>query len=75
MDAHPPDDDPHAKFRELCIVYGDFNRAAFLEEILNFIAGLWRNGCQALRHSHRCAEANQAACQASTTRTASRLCY
>jgi hypothetical protein len=46
MDAHPPDDDPHAKFRELCIVYGDFNRAAFLEEILNFIAGLWRNGAK-----------------------------
>jgi hypothetical protein len=39
MDAHPPADDPHAKFRELCMLYGDFNRAVFLEEILNFISG------------------------------------
>jgi hypothetical protein len=39
MDAHPPADDPHAKFRELCMLYSDFNRAVFLEEILNFIAG------------------------------------
>jgi len=39
MDAHPPADDSHAKFRELCMLYGDFNRAVFLEEILNFIAG------------------------------------
>jgi hypothetical protein len=39
VDTHPPDDNPHAKFRELCIVYGGFNRAVFLEEILNFIAG------------------------------------
>jgi hypothetical protein len=39
MDAHPPADDPHAKFRELCMLYGDFNRAVFLEEILNFVAG------------------------------------
>jgi hypothetical protein len=39
MDAHPPADDSHAKFRELCMLYGDFNRAVFLEEILNFILG------------------------------------
>ena len=39
METRPPDDDPHAKFRELCMMYGDFNRAVFLEEILNFIAG------------------------------------
>jgi len=39
MDGHSPNADPHAKFRELCILYGDFNRGVFLEEILNFIAG------------------------------------
>ncbi|MFY9730226.1 MAG: hypothetical protein WB723_08480 [Candidatus Acidiferrales bacterium] len=40
MDAHPPDDDRrHDAFRDLCMLYGDFNRAVFLEEILNFIAG------------------------------------
>jgi hypothetical protein len=39
MSARPPDDDPHGKFRDLCLLYGDFNRAIFLEEILNFIAG------------------------------------
>jgi hypothetical protein len=39
MDAHSPDNDPHAKFRNLCMLYGDYNRAVFLEEILRFIAG------------------------------------
>jgi hypothetical protein len=39
METRPLDDDSHAKFRELCMLYGDFNRAVFLEEILNFIAG------------------------------------
>ena len=34
-----PDDDPHGKFRKLCMLYGDFNRAVFLDEILKFIAG------------------------------------
>jgi hypothetical protein len=38
MEANLPDDDPHAKFREQCMLYGDFNRAVFLEEILHFIA-------------------------------------
>jgi hypothetical protein len=39
MSAQPPDDDPHGDFRNLCMLYGDFNRGVFLEEILNFIAG------------------------------------
>jgi hypothetical protein len=39
MSAQPPDDDPHGKFRDLCMLYGDFNRTVFLEEILHFIAG------------------------------------
>ena len=39
METKPLDDDSHAKFRELCMMYGDFNRAVFLEEILNFITG------------------------------------
>jgi hypothetical protein len=39
MSAQLPDDDPHAKFRDLCMLYGDFNRSVFLEEILHFIAG------------------------------------
>ena len=39
METRPLDDDSHAKFRELCMMYGDFNRPVFLEEILNFISG------------------------------------
>jgi hypothetical protein len=39
METRPLADDSHAKFRELCMMYGDFNRAVFLEEILNFISG------------------------------------
>ena len=40
MDSPPSDDDRrHDAFRELCMMYGDFNRAVFLEEILNFITG------------------------------------
>ena len=40
MDSPPSDDDRrHDAFRELCMMYSDFNRAVFLEEILNFIAG------------------------------------
>jgi len=38
METRPLDDDSHAKFRELCMLYGDFSRAVFLEEILNFIS-------------------------------------
>ena len=39
MSAQLPDDDPHGNFRNLCMLYGDANRAVFIEEILNSIAG------------------------------------
>ena len=38
MEGKLPHEDSHAKFRDLCMLYGDFNRAVFLEEILHFIA-------------------------------------
>jgi hypothetical protein len=29
----------HGHFRDLCMLYGDFNRPVFLEEVLNFLRG------------------------------------
>lgn len=39
MEKKAPEDHRHDQFRDLCVLYGDFNRAVFLEEILDFIAG------------------------------------
>lgn len=38
MDAPTGEIDPHRNFRDLCVVYGDFYRPVFLEEILSFLS-------------------------------------
>lgn len=50
--------DPHGNFRDLCMVYGDFNRPVFLEEILRFLSS-WitsRGEIEAIRDALRKSE-------------------
>jgi hypothetical protein len=50
--------DPHANFRDLCMLYGDFNRPVFLEEILRFLSS-WiasRGEIEAIRDALRKSE-------------------
>lgn len=39
LDSNSVDFDPHENFRSLCLLYADFNRPVFLEQITQFIAG------------------------------------
>ena len=55
MDELTGEIDPHAHFRDLCMVYGDFNRPVFLEEILRFLSS-WatsRGEIEAIRSALR----------------------
>ncbi len=41
----------HDHFRDLCVVYGDFHRAVFLEQILHFVSFARKNELGALREA------------------------